>query len=276
MFGLVAQYVSGGTANTENALTSISDPDITSQNSQFIFTGPYNLLQDLAVGASVKFGRYNVAQWNGRGRYNIYAVNRNANPTAPIFWGGYKRHPIPMPQNQQIQALLTNNLASGTENEYLAWRISTPDWNMNVPGNLWTFVAQATVTVTPVVGSWVESQAITFDQLPLGGVYAVIGAQCEGANGMFWRLNFPRSRMYLGRKLRPGGVVLGAFGALPPLFSASEFEDLGVWGFFHTFELPTFGILGTSASSTTYTLMLKLAFLGESVSLLDQALQSNY
>src|SRR5215469_855015 len=122
MFGLVAQQASGATANTENAMTTISDPDITTQNSQFIFTGPYTLLQDLAVGASVQYGRYNVAQWNGRGRYNIYGVNRNANPTAPIYWGGYKKTPLPLPQNQQIQALLTNNLASGTENEYLAWR----------------------------------------------------------------------------------------------------------------------------------------------------------
>lgn len=276
MFGLVAQANTAATAGAENALTTVVDPDITTQNSQFIFTGPYGLLSDLAIGASVTSGRYNVAQWNGRGRPNIFGLNRNANPTAPIYWGSFKDMPVPLPQNQQIQALLTNNLGASTEAEWLLWKICTNDWRMNLPPGQWDMVGKATATVTPVVGSWVLGNAITFDQLPLGGVYLVLGARCEGANGVAFRLNFPRTRMYLGRRLRPGGVILPAFGALPPLFSRDEWGDDGVWGGFHTFELPTLDILGTAASSTTFTVWLKLRFLGESVSLLDQFTLSNY
>lgn len=276
MFGLVAQANTAATASTENALTSVTDPDITTQNSQFIFTGPYLLLEELIQGASVEFGRYNVAQWNGRGRPNIFAANRNANPTAPIFWGKYHSAQIMLPQNQQIQSLVTNNLASGTEAEYLLWKIATSDWKANLPAGQYDLIGHATCTVTPTVGSWVENNVITFDQLPLGGVYVVVGAECVGANGIAWRLNFPRTRMYMGRRLRPGSVVLSNFGQLPPLFAYSEFGDSGVWGAFHTFELPTFGILGSAASSTTYHIFMKLRFLGQDVSLLDQFIMSSY
>lgn len=276
MFGLVAQANTAAAAATENALTAVADPDITQQNNQFIFTGPYRLLAELAQGASVEYGRYNVAEWNGRGRPNIFAVNRAANPTAPLFWSQYRTKPLQLPMNQQIQSLLTNNLSSGTEAEYLLWKIATADWSANQPPGIYDFIGHATVTVTPAVGSWVENQVLTFDQLPLGGVYCVIGAECIGANGIAWRLNFPRTRMYLGRRLRPGKEVLPSFGSLPALFGYSEFGDEGVWGFFHTFELPTFGILGSSATSTTYNVFLKLRFLGEPVTILDQMVGTNY
>lgn len=282
MFGLVA-WGGSQTAGQENAINSIPDPDITTQNNNFIFTGPYQLLSDLAVGASVEYGRYSVAQWNGWGKPNIFAVNRNANPTAPIWWHDYMMQRLSLPQNQQIQPYLTNNLSTGTENETLLWRIATPDWSRNVPalqtvptGGSQVFIARATCTVTPAVNSWVMNNAITFDQTPLGGVYAVLGAQCVGANGIAFRVAFPRTRMYLGRRLRPGGIVLPTFGSLPPLFGYDDFAHLGVWGAFHTFEPPTFDILGSAATSTTYNIFLLLGYLGEPVSLLDQFVQTNY
>lgn len=276
MFGLVAQANTAATFGQENALTTVVDPDITTQNNQFIFTGPYGLLAEMAIGASLTSGRYNVAQWNGRGRPNIYAMNRNANPTAPMFWGKYNPQMMQLPQNQQIQALLTNNLGASTEAEYLLWKLATNDWKANLPPSQWTMIGKATATVTPVVGSWVLGNAITFDQLPLGGVYYVYGARVEGANGIAFRLNFPRTRMYQGRRLRPGSTILPAFGALPPLFAYSEWGDDGVWGGFHTFELPTLDILGSAASSTTFTLWMLLGYAGEQLSLLDQFVMSNY
>lgn len=282
MFGLVA-WGSSMTANQENAINTVPDPDITTQNNNFIFTGPYQLLSDVAIGASVQYGRYSVAQWNGWGRPNIFAVNQNANPTAPIWWHNYINQRLSLPQNQQIQPYLTNNLASGTENETLLWRIATPDWSKNTPpfqmvptGGSQVFIAQATATVTPAVNTWVLSNAITFDQTPLGGVYAVLGAYCEGARGLAFRLVFPRTRMYLGRRLRPGGLIMPSFGSLPPLFGQDDIQHMGVWGAFHTFEPPTLDILGTSASSTKYTIFMLLGYMGESLSLLDNYVMSNY
>lgn len=276
MFGLVAWGGTGQTANQENAINSIADPDITTQNNNFIFTGAYNLMADMAVGASVSFGRYSVAQWNGRGRYNIPAVTVGANPTSPFMWNRYMYPGAPLPQNQQIQPYLTNTLASGTEAEYLLWKIATPDWKRNLPAGQWDFWVQATATLSPVVGSWVLNNAIAFDVTPLGGVYAVIGAQCFGANGIAWRLGFPRTRMYLGRRLRPGNAILSAFGKVPDLASRELGGDDGVWGAFHTFEPPVLDILGSATSSTKFTIMMHCLYLGEPLSLLDNFILTNY
>lgn len=275
MYGLVAQMNTAATFGQEDALTAVADPDITIQNSQFIFTGPFRLLGELLGGANSKFGRYNVAQWNGRGRPNIFAVNPSLVPTAPIFTSKYLSQPLMLPQNQQIQALATQGGAANAV-AWLLWWIATQDWTMNEPPGQYDLIGHATCAVTNVLGTWVENNAITFDQLPLGGVYLVLGCNVIGANGIAFRLNFPRTRMYQGRRLRPGGVVLNGFGQLPALFSHNEWGGLGVMGAFHTFELPTLGILGSAAGAQTYDVFLKLRFLGENVSLLDQFVQTNY
>lgn len=276
MYGTVVNNVAAAAFGTENALTAAADPDITQQNGNYIFTGPYNLLADAMVGASVEFGRYNVALWNGWGRPNLVAANRGLNPTSPMLWNRYGGQQLQLPQNQQIQVLVTNNLGASTEIENVLWQISTPDWSMNLPPGLYDFVGHATATITPTLNAWNENNAIVFDQLPLGGVYAVIGAICVGNNAVAWRLNFPRSRMYMGRKLRPGGAVLNAFGNTPDVFAQDFLQHWGVLGAFHTFELPSLGVFGTAASSTTFHMFLKLRFLGGPSSLLDSFVGSNY
>lgn len=276
MFGTVVQNVTAATAGAENLLSAALDPDITQQNSQYIFTGPYNLLADSAVGASVIYGRYSAAQWNGWGRPNLLAMNRGLVPPNTSWWALYDSMSLALPQNQQIATYLTNNLGSSTEIESVGWQISTPDWSRNLPPGLYDFIGHATCTVTPAASAWKESQVITFDQLPLGGVYAVIGALCIGGNASYWRLSFPRTRMYLGRRLRPGGMVVSAYGNLPSLAPDLHLSRWGVWGAFHTFELPQFGIFGTAASSTTYDIFMKLRYLGGDVTLLDRFVQSNY
>lgn len=276
MYGTVINNVAAAAFGVENALTAANDPDITQQNGNYIFTGPYNLLADAAVGASVTYGRYSVAQWNGWGRPNIDAVMRGLNPTSPGLWNRYGAMAMQLPQNQQISVFLTNNLGASTEIENVLWQIATPDWSMNLPAGQYDFIGHATATITPTLNAWNENNAVAFDQLPLGGVYAVIGGVCIGNNAVAWRLNFPRTRMYLGRKLRPGGLMLNTFGNTPDVFAPDFHSHWGVMGAFHTFELPTLGVFGTAASSTVFHLFLKLRFLGMDVSLLDRFVQSNY
>jgi hypothetical protein len=276
MYGTIVQNVAAAAFGAENALSAAADPDITQQNGQYIFTGPYNLLADAMVGASVTTGRYNVAQWNGWGRPNLLFGMRGLNPTSPTFWNRYDQAPLPLPQNQQIQTLVTNNLGASTEIENVVWQIGTADWSLNLPSGQYDFIGRATATITPTLNGWNENQAIAFDQLPLGGVYAVIGAHCVGSNAVAWRLNFPRTRMYLGRRLRPGNLLINALGNVPDLQGSNLWSGFGLLGYFHTFELPTLGVFGTAAVSTQFQLFLRLRFMGMPVSLLDALSQSNY
>jgi hypothetical protein len=276
MYGTIVYNNSAAAAGTENALSAAVDPDVTQQNSHYIFTGQYQLLAAAMVGASVEYGRYDVAEWNGRGRPNIFSANRGLTLPSNPQWDLYRGQNLILPQNQEILIHTTNNLASGTEPESVVLQIGTPDWSYNQPPGMYDMLIHATATITPTANAWLESQAITFDANPLGGVYVVLGAQLVGANALAWRFNFPRTRMYGGRRLRPGGLVLSSFGNNPSSQMGDPFNHWGVMGGYHTFEPPTIGVFGTSATSTTYHLFMKCRFLGQNISLLDNFVQSSY
>lgn len=276
MFGVAAMYNGSVTAGAENSLSAVSDNDLVVQNSNFIFAGNYNLLEELLVGASIQYGRYNIAQWNGRGRPNISAVNRNATVTQPSYWHRYPGQGLTLPTNQQMPALATNNLSMGNEKEALLWKLCSTDWNMNLPGGAWDIILHATCTITPTAGAWSINNAITFDQAPVGGSFAVIGAQCIGANAYAFRIHFPMRRLWNGTGLHPGGVVLNAYGQTPPLFNYNDFGNHGVWGFFSTYQPPALDILGQTASSTTYDLFMLCRYLGMDTNIATQMAGTAY
>lgn len=276
MYGTIVYNASAAAFGAENLFTAASDPDVTSQSGAYIFTGDYKLLAAALVGASVQYGRYDVAEWNGRGRPNIFAANRGLNPPADAIYDYYYPNPPALPKNQVINVRVQNNLGASTEIENAILQIATPDWSLNQPPGMWDIILRATVTATPTLNAWQESLALTFDASPLGGVYAVLGAIVEGGNAAAWRLNFPRTRLYGGRRLRPGGLVLSTWGNTPINGVRDPFAMFGVLGAFHTFEPPTLGLFGTAAASTPYTVFLKCRFLGQQESLLDQFVNTAY
>lgn len=276
MFGTIVYNIAAAPFGQENLLTAANDPDITQQSGSYIFTGDYNLLAASMIGASVTYGRYDVAEWNGRGRPNIFAANRALNPPADAYWDYYYPNPPPLPKNQVFNLRVTNNLGAATEIENVILQIGTPDWSLNQPPGMWDIILHTTATVTPTLNAWQESIALTFDASPLGGVYAVLGCQVVGSNAAAYRLNFPRTRLYGGRRLRPGGWVVSAFGNPPVNGIRDPLAQFGVMGAFHTFEPPTLGLFGTAAVATTYNVFMKCRFLGQQVSLLDQFVNTAY
>lgn len=276
MYGTIVYNLSAATAGQENSFDAATDPDITQQNSHYIFTGDYRLLAATLVGASVEYGRYDVAEWNGRGQFNIQSANRGLTPVANPEWDTYFSQQLMLPKNQELLIHATNNLGSSTEIESVIMQICTPDWSKNAPAGLWDIMLHMTVTATPTANAWKESLALAFDSNPLGGVYVVLGAMVIGDHSSAWRLNFPRGRMYGGRRLRPGGLLINTYGNQSASMLGDKFAHWGVLGAFHTFEPPTLGLFGTAATSTTYDVFLKCRFLGQQVSLLDQFVQTNY
>jgi hypothetical protein len=224
----------------------------------------------------VKFGRYNITQWNNRGRPNISAVNRNATPTAPFYWHRYTGGGLALPTNQQLPALLTNNLATGTELEALIWKLASTDWTRNQPPSQWDMIAHATATVTPAVNAWSFGNTLTFDANLVGGSYVMRGCYVIGANSIAYRIRFPLRRNYNGVGLHPGGVVFAAYGSLPPLFGTEEYLRDGVMGYFSSYQLPTLDLYGAAATSTTYDVFMLVGYLGMDTNIANQMANTNY
>lgn len=270
MYGTLACYNGSVTASAENAINAVADPDFTIQSNNFAFTSPYLLLGTSLHGASVQYGRYITPQWAIQGYPRIYAANRAATPGSNPIWDYFRDKQLQIPQEQQVQFDITNNLSTGNEKEAVVFQVGTPQWSMNAPAGQWDVILHATCAIVNVAGSWVENNAITFDQPPLGGVYLVLGTQVIGASAYAYRWVFPRSPNYMGRRLRPGGLVQTAFGNLPAWGNWDAFRQWGVQGGFWTYEQPTLGTLGQTSGSVTYDVFMYCRFLGQSTSLLDQ------
>jgi hypothetical protein len=149
--------------------------------------------------------------------------------------------------------------------------IGTSDWNANIPRGRQRIRVKATASVASVSLAWTGANAFTLAASLRGGVYAVIGASCQCATyGLFFRLIFPRTKLYHGRKLRPGWLCNNALGDIDAAVVYTNPTHLGVWGYFHTFELPTFEFWGNAAHAATQILILDLVYLGENATILDQ------
>ena len=263
-----ASAAAAGASNVD--LSVVPDTEVSSRNSHGIFTERYKMLAVSAVGVSITRGRFQVPKWNAVGEMSIINANRALEPPSNPQWDLYLAYPPELPQNEEFQVQLSNNLGAATEQENVILQLAPDDWNQNIPKGELLFVQRATFTLTPTINVWSGGQVLTFSQSLRGGVYAVVGGVVQGTDAVAWRIIFPRNKMYHGRRLRPGGLIQNAIGVVINNQIDPWVMGLGVLGYFHTFELPTIEVLGATAAAITYQVYLWLVRLGEDVSILNQ------
>jgi hypothetical protein len=254
-------------------MTAATDADFSIRNGHYIFTNQFRLAKAWMIGASVLRARFQVPTWNALGEWQIFNVNRSLEPGAGYFGDNYLLDTPPrIPINEEFQVQDSNNLGAATEIENVGLSIITDDWSPQLPQGRYTFITRATGTTTWTLNAWSGPIAMTLTANLRGGVYAVIGAQLQADDAAFFRIVFPRYRLYGGQKLRPGWIAQNAAGNIPSYVQGFGGQDLGEWGRFHTFELPLLDVFGTAADSTAWVLYLKLTFLGEDLSALQSGL----
>lgn len=251
-----------GGSVTDTDMTAVADTEFTRRNNHFIFTEQYKL--GAAVGMGANATRFNVSSpiWNAIGKFNIWPVMiSSANILSPprISWF-YPNMPM-LPVNEEVQVLATD---TASENAMAFIFPFTPGHGRNLPANQLLIPVRATASVTQVANGWSAPVVLTMEQSLRGGVYSLVGAECVAAASALFRLIFPRSRFYNGRKLRPGWLCQQAIGDLPEARMHIDPFYLGEWGRFHTFELPQVELYGAAATATiTAELRLWLAYLGQ-------------
>lgn len=266
---LLPYTLATGGSVTDADMSAVSDQEFSQRNSHYIFTEDYRLQAAVAMGANATRFNIQVPTWNAVGRFNLWplmasSANILSPPRVQWFDGAL---PV-VPQNEEFTVKATDGTS---ENCAVFTILTTPGLSRNVPGNQLIIPVRITCTITQVAAAWAGPGTLTFEQSLRGGVYSVIGGECQGSGTAAWRLIFPRSRFYMGRRLRPGWLAQQAIGDLPDNRFQINPYYLGEWGRFHTFEPPQleiFSIAGTS--STAHEIRLYLAYLGQDEgSLLD-------
>lgn len=274
-FALLAYQGSPGVNAASFDLTALNDPDFSQKNGHYIFSERYQIISLAHFEASATRANLSAPTWNALGKANIWPVNVSANVPSPGPPRVDERfsYPMPVPINEEVQFQVSNNLGAATEQAWGLIQVCTTDFSRNLPKGQMPIMVRATATYNPGSLVWSGPQSITFEQSLRGGVYAVVGAECQGAALIAFRLIFPRYRLAYGvRKLRPGWMCQQAIGDLIYPQQMTGPMAWGEWGRFHTFEPVQMESVMTTGANTTHELRLWLVFLGEDVGLLQQGL----
>jgi hypothetical protein len=160
----------------------------------------------------------------------------------PRTWD-YSKWPIPLKPTEEFDIFATQNKGSA-ETQYVACQFSdgqlTPiPVQVNPPGIRDSpgmpgrfFQAHWTASTTLTAGGWTQVQP-AFDQALYAGYYALVGARCFSATGLFFRM-FPA----MGPKWRPGGLCVNAYDQIDAYnqrYVAPWAATPGGWGVWLTF-----------------------------------------
>lgn len=238
-FHLGAYTVLTAGAITDSGANAATDPEISQRNNHYIFTEDYRMLADAAFGATLTRANWSIPTWNQYTKMNLWPVNRSLTIPSPPqmdYWGDAAP---PIPKNEELSLLLTDTALE--QITAFIWLAPT-NFSQNLPRGIDPVpVLECRVNFTAssiTANQWSGLQALTFEQSLRGGVYAVVGAEFQGANLLAFRLVFPRAPIYHTRKLRPGGLCSSATGDLMAYNLPKRQYTWGEWGRFSTFEPP--------------------------------------
>lgn len=269
MFHLLANGGDLGAAAANVTVPNLTDDVFIARNNGYIFTEQWASAGLFAQGATITRVRSNVPKLNAFNRHHIFPLNQSATIPSNPQMQDMRKEPLAYPMNEVFLWEGSNGAAGAEQCRVLSWLVG-PDWTTEFPEHLQRLTVRATGAAVGTANDWGLLSAITFaDQDLRGGVYSIIGCQCFDAGSIAFRFRFPRQRDVNGRKLRPGGMCMEAVGNIPhPIMSGG----LGEWGRFHTFEPPTIQILANAAGASAQELRLDLLYLGEDISLVEQAM----
>lgn len=270
MFHLLTWQTSSAAAVTiGTAMGMVADGAIAQGTTGYRFTENYKALAAYNHGASLTQVEFRSPTINALGLWNSWPLNLSLNQPSNYQVDDFRSFTPSLPLYEDFQCNAADSAVGGEKFDVAMW-IGSQNHQTNLgvldaminKGEAYAgrrITVNSTTTLNKGAQGWGADVALTFEQLPRGGVYAVIGGQAVAAACMAWRINFTRMPLYQGRKLFPGDLVNQAVGDVPNKLGRNW---LGVWGVFHTWELPFASLYGQAAGTVAWNGNLDLVYLG--------------
>lgn len=218
---------------------------------RYIMPADYEILAWTVLGLHTVNARVNTPSLRSLFLPEIYPVilaSTPVAPTAPVFLHG--RGPK-VKMNEGLEVDVSSDSTGGTTAYGLCW--IAPKLQPAAQGPV--FSLAGTCTVTCVQGAWVLGSITLGQTLPAGG-YQCVGMGVAGGDAVAARLVFPGQNQF-----RPGIIVQKVYGD-QPLDDYFRYGRMGSFGNFMNTALPQIEILGDTAGSITFTVVLDLVKTG--------------
>ena len=241
---LVGFYESVDAAAAYNTLNALTDETLTATTVNLQVPDTYNKI--IAIAAGVGSGgngivRLEAPSLRGHTLYMVVPVNGrndgNVEPGSPHVVVDKRSGPLQLKTAEQLNAAVHSDTTLAAVQWCFVWLADTVP--APVSGDIRTIRATNTSTLT--AGAWTNG-ALTMDEaLPVGN-YDVVGMRAQSAGLLAARMLF-KNQFH-----RPGVLGTDAQEDLEhPMF---RFGQLGVFGTFHTTNLPSVDFLSLSGDSS--------------------------
>ena len=240
MIHLALYYASlaGNAALTQ--LPALGDVVIAPAASGYLVPATINkIFRAAGVGGLLTRAQLNSASIRDYTPFDLAPVNSGAVISTPAVFQDFRRNPIPLKTDEELDAFVLNTGAGPTKTIVGVWfcdvapqpvsgRVFTVHWTSAVAlaaADVWS-------TITPV-----------FDNGLPSGTFAIVGGRCESATGQFYRY-VPRG----GSPYRPGSFCSQAVGGV--VTDQDRYGGLGEWMRFSNTTAPNIEIFALAADAT--------------------------
>jgi len=227
----------------ETDIAALADGVLTIQNGHFIPPRSMNLLYIAYCALLVTKARISTPTLNAVTSPYIRDVSLAVDFGNPQIVDDLSADPIMLNALEEIAILAVNSAATSG----LSLSILGLDYGRQPQpaGNVYTI--RGTATATLVINAWTQLGTITWQNSLPTGVYAVIGAEAFSAGGKAYRMTIEN------QVPRPGGLsTILETNRTHPLF---RMGNLGEWGRFHSYLMPTFEMISASADTAEVVYM---------------------
>ena len=267
VFHTLAYTLLTGGAVTDADMAAATDTEFTQAQGHYQFTEQYSLLAAGVFAPNASRANIQSAKLLQVTKQNIWPINKSATtPSNPqLDW--WFLNPLPVPQVEQMKVLATDS--ANEQFTVFLWIAPTGNWSQNQPAGgvaQYPGLYEARLTFTTpslTANTWSGLGQVSFEQLPRGGVYAIVGSQFQGAGILAARFVFPRAPTLGNRKFRPGTLVSQNIGDIPLSLAPYNQFVWGEYGRFSTFELPQIEWWGTAAGAVAVEGRIWLVYLSE-------------
>lgn len=227
MFHLAAYYNSALANVADTDISALADGIVTIQNNHIIPQTPIQLRAMWARSTALLRVKIRTPKLNQISPVYIRPIGSGgivpeANPNLDIRF----YTPLQLQQLEEIQVLATSSTGTSEKFTALLWMFST-----FTPAPLGdVYPLRWTSTVAAVANAWTGIAPLTWEQQLPYGMYAVIGSEHFSTNAIGHRWTFDQQYE------RPGTLSFATNNLRLPY--NSERGELGLWGTFHTTNLP--------------------------------------
>lgn len=235
---LYYQSLAGNAALTQ--LNALGDQVIAPAANGYLVPGTINKVMRVAgVGGLLTRCQLNSPSIRDFTPFDMAPVNSGAVISTPAVFQDFRRNPIPLVTNEELDAYILNTGAGPTKTLVAVWFCDAPP--QPVTGRVFT-VHWTCATALAAADAWSISTPVFDNGLP-SGTFAIVGGRVESATGQFYRY-IPKG----GTPYRPGSFCSQAVGGW--VTDQDRYGNLGQWMTFTNTTPPLVEIFALAADAT--------------------------